>query len=110
MIARMPYRLLLLDGGGSWAIVQSKALAAVYGEHTDGWSILDRFDFAAANSGGALVLALLLGGLSPAQISACFRDRRKREYIFERNTVVVDRAIGGLLGVGPRYNAPAKLL
>src|SRR5688500_15939618 len=110
MMTRTPHRLLLLDGGGAWAIVQSKALGAIYGQDTDGWAILDRFDFAAANSGGALVLALLLGGLSPGQINGAFRDRRKRDYIFDRNTVVVDRAIGGLLGVGPRYSAPGKLI
>ncbi len=102
------HRILALDGGGSWAVVQAKVLGELYGHDTDGWSILDRFDFAAANSGGAIVLALLLNGLTPKSIAATFRDRRKREHVFDRNTIV-DRAIGGLLGVGPRYHAPAKL-
>jgi len=102
-----PYRMLTLDGGGTWALIQGKALGAIYGGDTDGWRILDRFDFAAANSGGALVLALLLKGLTPNDIVNIFRDQRERSLIFEKNRIV-DRALGGLLGVGPRYHAPGK--
>src|SRR5262245_16666572 len=102
-----PYRMLSLDGGGTWALIQGKALGAIYGGDTDGWTILDRVDFAAANSGGALVLALLLKGMTPNEIANTFRDRRERSLIFEKNRIV-DRALGGLLGVGPRYHAPGK--
>ena len=105
---KKPFRVLTLDGGGTWALVQGKALGAIYGENTDGWTILDRFDLAAANSGGSLVLAMLLKGMTPAEIVALFASRRERELIFERNGVV-DRAIGGLFGFAPRYNAPSKL-
>jgi len=104
---RIPYRVLSLDGGGTWALIQAKALGAIYGGDTDGWTILDRFDLAAANSGGGLVLALLLKGLTPNEIVGIFRDQRERSLIFERNRIV-DRALGGLLGVGPRYHAPGK--
>jgi hypothetical protein len=103
-----PYRVLTLDGGGTWALIQAKALGALYGEHTDGWTILDRFDLAAANSGGSLVLAMLLKGMCPGEIVALFRDRRERALIFDRNGIV-DRAIGSLFGFGPRYHAPGKL-
>src|SRR5690349_15403258 len=103
-----PFRVLTLDGGGTWALIQAKALGAIYGEDADGWTILDRFDLAAANSGGSLVLAMLLKGMSPREIVALFRDRRERELIFERNKIV-DRALGSLLGFGPRYHAPGKL-
>ena len=103
-----PFRILSLDGGGTWALIQAKALGEIYGRDTDGWTILNRFDFAAANSGGALVLALLLKGLSPGEIVALFRTRRERELIFDRNRIV-DRALGGLFGFGPRYHAPGKL-
>ena len=105
---KKPFRVLTLDGGGTWALIQAKALGALYGENTDGWTILDRFDLAAANSGGSLVLAMLLKGMTPAEIVALFASRRERELIFERNSVM-DRAIGGLFGFAPRYNAPGKL-
>src|SRR6185503_2744366 len=85
-----------------------KALGALYGADTDGWTILDRFDLAVANSGGSLVLAMLLKGMTPGEIVALFRDRRERELIFERNKIV-DRALGGLFGFAPRYHAPGKL-
>lgn len=107
-ISSKPYRILSLDGGGTWALIQAKALGEIYGHGTDGWTILDRFDFAAANSGGALVLALLLKGLSPNEILALFRGRRERELIFERSRMV-DRALGGLFGFGPRYHTLNKL-
>src|SRR5262249_29348273 len=102
------FRILTLDGGGTWALIQAKALGAIYGDETDGWTILDRFDLAAANSGGSLVLAMLLKGMNPAQIVALFRNRRERELIFDRNRIV-DRALGSLFGFGPRYHAPGKL-
>lgn len=104
---KQPFRVLSLDGGGTWALIQGKALGAIYGEDTDGWAILDHFDLAAANSGGSLVLAMLLKGLSPREIVALFGDRRERALIFDRNTIV-ERALGSLLGFGPRYNAPGK--
>lgn len=103
-----PYRILSLDGGGTWALIQAKALSELYGPDTDGWSILKRFRFAAANSGGSLVLAMLLKGMTPREICALFRSRRERELIFDRNHIV-DRALGGLFGFGSRYHAPGKL-
>ena len=105
---KKPFRILTLDGGGTWALIQAKALGAIYGDTTDGWTILDRFDLAAANSGGSLVLAMLLKGMSPGEIVALFRDRRERALIFDRNKIV-GRAIGSLFGFGPRYHAPGKL-
>jgi uncharacterized protein len=54
------------------------------------------------------VLALLLKGLSPTEILALFRGRQERELIFERGWLV-DRALGGLFGFGPRYHTPNKL-
>jgi hypothetical protein len=103
-----PYRVLSLDGGGTWALIQAKALGAVYGGDSDGWAILDRFDLAVANSGGALVLAMLLNGMTPDEIVALFRNPRERALIFERNAIF-DRALGGLFGFGSRYHAPGKL-
>ena len=56
------FRILSLDGGGSWALIQVKALIDLYsrtgdGKDVTGHDILRKFDLIAANSGGALTLA-----------------------------------------------------
>jgi uncharacterized protein len=52
----MNYRVLSLDGGGTWALIQTKALIALYNDKTSGQSVLQDFDLVAANSGGSIVL------------------------------------------------------
>jgi hypothetical protein len=78
---RMTYRILALDGGGAWALLQAMALDRLYGG-LDGHAILRRFDLAAANSGGSIVLAGLVKGLKPAQIAALLLKEEKRRSIF----------------------------
>ena len=53
----MSYKILSLDGGGTWAILEVMALKAIYGGDTPGHQILAEFDLAVANSGGSIVLA-----------------------------------------------------
>ena len=52
----MSYRILSLDGGGTWALIQVKTLISLYGGDTPGQTILQDFDLIAANSGGSIVL------------------------------------------------------
>ena len=52
----MTFRILSLDGGGPWALLQAMALARLY-PGLDGHAILGRFDLAIANSGGSITLA-----------------------------------------------------
>ena len=52
-------RILALDGGGTRAGIIARALAEIYGGDVGGRQILRRFDYAAANSGGSIVLAAL---------------------------------------------------
>ena len=52
----MTYRILSLDGGGSWALIQVRALIDMYGGGTTGHQVLQDFDMVAANSGGSVVL------------------------------------------------------
>jgi hypothetical protein len=49
----MPYRILSLDGGGAWALIQVRTLMTLYGESTSGHEALRNFDLAAGNSGAA---------------------------------------------------------
>ena len=57
-------RVLSLDGGGAWALIQVLALAAIYTPQTCGHEVLRDFDVIAANSGGSLVLGGLLENLT----------------------------------------------
>jgi patatin-like phospholipase/acyl hydrolase len=70
----MTYRILALDGGGAWALIQVEALIALYGEATRGHDVLSRFDMAAANSGGSLVLGGLVENLTLGDIRTLFLD------------------------------------
>ena len=58
------YRILSLDGGGSWALIQVKALIELFGPDKPGREVLQDFDLVAANSGGSIVLGCLVEDLS----------------------------------------------
>jgi hypothetical protein len=105
----MPYRMLSLDGGGAWALIQVRALMTLYGESTSGHEVLRNFDFAAANSGGSLVLAGLVENLPLGEIVKYFMDETKRRSIFSPTTSIGDIVLHSTLGVGPKYSASAKL-
>lgn len=97
----MPFKILSLDGGGSWAILQAMALERLYGSDVSGHTILGRFDLAAANSGGSIVLAGLALDLTPRQIITLLNDESMRKLIFVRNFL-------SFTGV-ERYDTKAKL-
>jgi hypothetical protein len=80
-----PYRILSLDGGGSWALIQAIALADIYGLNTNGRDILRKFNLAVANSGGSIVLAGLILDMTPRQIFNIFDSELTRKRIFDKN-------------------------
>lgn len=56
------YKILSLDGGGSWAILQLLTLKERFKDEIpelNGHEILKRFDMIIANSGGSIVLCAL---------------------------------------------------
>jgi len=55
----MTFRILSLDGGGTWALIEAMALGDLYPGET-GHQILSHFDLATANSGGSIVLGGLM--------------------------------------------------
>jgi len=105
----MPYRVLSLDGGGAWALIQVRTLMEIYGRDATGHQVLANFDLAAANSGGSLVLAGLVENLSLADVLQYFMDESKRRSIFSSTTSFGDAALHTTLGIGPKYSASAKL-
>lgn len=104
----MPYKKILsLDGGGAWALIQACALADLYEETTDGHEILKEFDLVIANSGGSLVAGALAIGLSPGDIrDQLFLDENQRRKVFVDKW---DAFLTRSMGIGPRYQTPAKL-
>src|SRR5215470_6123669 len=102
----MTYRILTLDGGGSWALLQAMALKALAGD-LPGRQILGRFDLAVANSGGSIVLGALIKDLKPTEIVALFRDGAQRRRIFKL-LPFGQRLTNETLGVGPQYGTDDK--
>ncbi|MDI4634330.1 patatin-like phospholipase family protein [Pelomonas sp. V22] len=79
-----PYRILSLDGGGTFCLIQAKALAALFGAHTPGRKVLSHFQLAAATSGGSFVLAALANDKSPGDIIEKFGTEANRKRFFNR--------------------------
>jgi uncharacterized protein len=77
------YRILSLDGGGSWALLQVMALQSVYGEKCHGHDVLKDFNLVSANSGGSIVLGGLLTNKPLDEILKFFLDTSARKSVFK---------------------------
>ncbi len=106
----MSYRILSLDGGGTWALIQVKALMALYRATTSGHRVLQDFDLAVANSGGSIVLGGLIENLTLEKILAFFESEPQRRAVFSPTKEWGDRILSDLTGLGPKYSAKAKLV
>ncbi|MGE0153843.1 MAG: patatin-like phospholipase family protein [Reyranellaceae bacterium] len=100
-------RVLSLDGGGSWAILQIQALIDLYPQARTGHDVLRQFDFVVANSGGTIVLAALIENYPLSQIEALFLDAQARKEIFFR--LPWWKRIPRIIGLGPRYDSEEKI-
>jgi hypothetical protein len=105
----MNYRILSLDGGGTWALIQLKALIALYNKNTSGHTVLQDFDLVAANSGGSIVLGGLVENLELGQILAFFQDETLRRSIFSPSHSIGYRLLHFLTKFGPYYREKNKL-
>ncbi|RUL78956.1 patatin-like phospholipase family protein [Dyella choica] len=99
----MDYKILSLDGGGSWALIQVKALIDLYNSETTGHTVLRDFDMVAANSGGSIVLGGLVANMKLGDLLAFFKDPKRRESIF------VKKWPHPSFIPTPRYRTDAKL-
>lgn len=105
-------RILSLDGGGSWALIQVKALIGIYGEEIRGLELLSKFRLVAGNSGGSIVLALLLKDCRLDEILDFFKSEEKRRAVFVNLPWYKKLSrclLPALFELGPLYSAPAKL-
>jgi hypothetical protein len=104
------YRILALDGGGTWALIEAKALIALYGPDVTGHEVLRDFDMVAANSGGSIVLGGLAENLALKDVLGLFEQPAMREAAFSPTHNFDYKVIHGLLKFGPKYDAAAKLV
>jgi uncharacterized protein len=105
----MPYKILSLDGGGAWALIQVRALTAMFGAQARGREVLGQFDLAAANSGGSLVLGGLLADFTLEKLLGLFQDETRRKTIFSPTKSWLRYPVRWIAGVGPKYSTSAKL-
>lgn len=106
------FRILSLDGGGSWALIQVMALQALYTENATGHNILKDFDLVAANSGGSITLGGLIEDLSlKTLLDSYFLDETKRKHIFSPVPPLenIENGLYKLVHLAPRYSTAAKL-
>jgi hypothetical protein len=97
-------RILSLDGGGTWALLQARTLAAMFPGQS-GLEVLSHFDMVVANSGGSLVAAGLMADLAPETLVGWFRDEPIRRALFHS---LPGRAVRSAL-LHPQYSTEAKL-
>lgn len=95
------FRVLSLDGGGSWALIQVMTLIDLYGGDTTGHQVLADFDLAAANSGGSIVLGGLVENMALGDLLSFFLSVEKRKSIFVEKLVHVPNT--------PKYVTAEKL-
>ncbi|HJT13946.1 MAG TPA: patatin-like phospholipase family protein [Dongiaceae bacterium] len=100
------YKILSLDGGGSWAIIQVMTLQKLYGDDAPGSHVLKNFDLVVANSGGSIVAAAMFLDMKLSTVRALFESRSERRKLF---VPLPFGAFTTLAGLGPRYEAAAKL-
>ena len=104
------FRILSLDGGGTWAMIQVMALQAIYGDPLlTGRAILRKFDLVTANSGGSVVAAALAADFTLQKILGLFLDKASREEIFVK--VPFYSWLNPVRDIvkGPRYSTDKKL-
>ncbi len=99
------YKILALDGGANWTLLQCMALDQLY-HNLPGLEILARFDMVAANSGGTMVVAGLLKNQTPAEILATYDHPGSTASLLVELPLL--KRLPSLVGVGPRFSTEKK--
>ena len=111
----MTYRILSLDGGGTWALLQVMALQKLYGPDARGHDVLRSFNLVAANSGGSVTL----GGLATNRslddlLQNFYLNERQRALLFPRlrfslrPRALLNWGLREFLGIGEKYSTRRK--
>lgn len=108
-----PFKILSLDGGGSWALIQIRILQKLFGKNAMGHNVLQNFDMVIANSGGSLALAAMANGNDLESIAQILLNSSKRNSVFskldffEKDFLTI---LLNILKIGPKYSASRKLV
>jgi predicted acylesterase/phospholipase RssA len=111
-ISKRRFRILSLDGGGTFSMLQAKVLADLYPNQC-GHEVLSHFDMVVACSGGSVVASALIDGMSPMEIFRLFDEEKNRLSLYGAlpwyRTLLyhVTRFMGN--PVGPRFSTRGKL-
>jgi uncharacterized protein len=108
-----PFRILSLDGGGPWSLIQARTLGAIFAPDMPGRELLSHFDLVISNSGGAVVVAGLLANMTTESIvTSCFANQARLHQIFMKTTPTADPVADILRPLGLdfyEYSTVAKL-
>ena len=105
-------KILSLDGGGSWALLEARCLLDLYGD-MNGNELLQKFDLVISNSGGSIVLACLIENMKLSDIVKWFLNANDRNSVFSKLTIFDRSPLMSLLRlehIGPKYSAAEKLV
>jgi hypothetical protein len=105
------FRILTLDGGGAWALIEVMTLIDLYGADTSGHEVLKQFDLIAGTSGGSIVLGGLAKNMKLHDLRDLFLDRTRREQLFVKTSFFNDPLshLTQLAGIGPKYDTRGKI-
>src|SRR5215471_675377 len=78
------FRILSLDGGGTWSLIQVDALIDMFGGDTRGHDILRHYNLVASNSGGSTVLGALIHNMRLSDIRPLYSREENRRAFFPR--------------------------
>ena len=111
------YRILSLDGGGSWSLIQVKGLRQLFRDtfgldDPTGHEVLAYFDLVVANSGGSLVAAAMAENYRLSEIEQIFHTEEIRKSIFSKLSIwerSLLNTLSRLVKLGPKYATERKL-
>lgn len=103
------YNILSLDGGGTWALLQVRALQSLFGVEARGHDVLRNFRLVAATSGGGIVAAGLWRNFKLSELAQVFLNEAIRRSLFAPLPFYSRSRLWRLIGIGPKYRAAAKL-
>lgn len=110
-------KILSLDGGGSWVLLQSMALREIYKDTSIGTKcgdILNHFDVIVANSGGAMMLAAMIENYDKDidEVTKLFLNESIRRSMFNKITWRENNLIeyiASTMKFGSKYKADKKI-